>query len=175
MTGIGIETLDNGATGVIAIPETIEQLIGLWKATAYDGPKEYNEHGRCITPVLWEHEQYNLITTAGKGLILDRIFGLSSVIAIAGTSVGTSATAAAVGDTAITGAVYKAFASTPTRASLTVTALTSYLTSEANISIQEVGLLTASAGTLLNRVAPFLSFTKTTAVALDITTQLTQA
>ncbi len=155
--------------------EKIDKLRGIWTATVYDGDKEWNDCGRCITPVLFTHTRTNLITTVGKDLILDRIFGLSSVIAIAGTSVGTSSTAAAVGNTAITGAVYKAFASTPTRSSETVTALTSYTTAEANIAIAEAGLLTASGGTLLNRVAPFLSFTKTSAVALDITTQLTQA
>lgn len=164
-----------GIDGGAILIERVEKIHGLWTATVYDGDKEYNEHGRCITPVLFTHTRENLITTAGKGLILDRIFGLSGVVAIAGTSVGTSSTAAAVGDTAITGAVYKAFASTPTRASLTVTALTSYTTAEANIAIAEAGLLTASAGTLINRVAPFLSFTKTSAVALDITTALSQA
>lgn len=170
-TGFGIDQSHQA----ILMPDNIDKIVGHWKATIYDGDKVFNEHGRCITPVLFESEAYNLITTAGKQLILDRIFGLSAVTAIAGTAVGTSATAAAIGDTAITGAVYKAFASTPTRAALVVTALTSYTTAEANISVQEGGLLTASAGILLNRVAPFLSFTKTTAVSMDITTQLTQA
>lgn len=166
---IGIED------GAIILSEKIEKMRGVWTATVYDGEKEFNDCGRCITPVLFTAVYENLITTVGKQAVLDRLFGLSSVVALAGTSVGTSATGAAVGDTAITGAVYKAFASTPTRSSLTVTALTSYLTSEANISIQEVGLLTASAGTLFNRVAPFLSFTKTSAVALDVTTTVTQS
>lgn len=163
--------IDDGAV----ILETAQKFHGQWTATVYDGDKEWNEHGRCITPVLFTATWHNLITTVGKQLTLDRIFGLSAVIALAGTSVGTSATAAAVGDTAITGAVYKAFASTPTRSSLTVTAITSYTTAEANISIQEAGLLTASGGTLFNRVAPFLSFTKTTATALDISTAITQS
>lgn len=157
------------------ILDRIERAVGVWTATVYDGDKEFNEHGRCITPVLFEAQHTNLITTVGKQVVLDRLFGLSAVIALAGTAVGTSATAAAVGDTAITGAVFKAFASTPTRTSLTVTALTSYLTSEANINIQEAGLLTAAAGSLFNRVAPFLSFTKTSAVSLDVTSQITQA
>lgn len=164
-----------GIEGGAIILERVEKIYGRWTATVYDGDKEWNDCGRCITPVLATFSRENLITTVGKQLILDRIFGLSAVIAIAGTAVGTSATAAAIGDTAITGAVYKNFASTPTRASLVVTALTSYTTAEANINIQEAGLLTAAAGTLLNRVAPFLSFTKTSAVALDITTTLTQS
>lgn len=161
-------------TGAILL-DRLERAVGVWTATVYDGDKEFNDCGRCITPVLFEVQRTNLITTVGKGLVLDRLFGLSGALALAGTAVGTSATAAAVGDTTITGAAYKAFANTPTRSSLTVTALTSYLTSEANISIQEAGLLTASAGALFNRVAPFLSFTKTSAVALDITSQITQA
>jgi hypothetical protein len=171
---IGIET--DGDSGIIVIPETIEPLLGIWKATVYDGDKEWNEHGRCITPVLFEHTQANLITTVGKQLLLDRVFGLSSTIALAGTVLGANATAAAVGDTyaTFTTPAYKAFASTPFRSSLTVTALTSYLTSEANIAIAEAALSTAASGTILNRVAPFLSFTKTSAVALDITTTITQ-
>lgn len=170
---IGIET--DGDSGFIMV-EKIDKIIGLWTATVYEGDKEYNDCGRCITPVLFEVSKHNLITTVGKQLILDRIFETAGFpIKISGTAVGTSATAAAIGDTAITGAVYKNFASTPTRAGLVVTALTSYTTAEANISIQEAGLLTASAGILLNRVAPFLSFTKTSAVSLDITTTLTQS
>lgn len=166
--------IDEGS-GSIFLDERLGKIRGIWTATAYDGDKEYNDCGRCITPVIWEYSKENLITTVGKQLILDRLFGLSSVIAIAGTAVGTSATAAGGGNTAITGEVYKAFASVPIRSSLEVTAITSYTTAEANISIQEVGLLTAPGGLLFNRVAPFLSFTKTSAVALDITTKISQS
>lgn len=164
-----------GIEGGAIIIENLEVMHGKWIAEFLEGDQWYNDCGRRMNRVIARFEKDNLIVTNGKGLTLDRIFGLSSVIALAGTAVGTSATAAAVGDTAITGAVYKAFASTPTRSSLTVTALTSYLTSEANISIQEAGLLTASAGVLFNRVAPFASFTKTTSFSLDITTAVTQS
>lgn len=116
----------------------------------------------------------NLITTNGKGLTLDRLFGLSAAANITGMAIGTSATAAAVGDTAITGAVFKVFDATPTRAGLTVTANTTYGTAEGNINIQEVGLLTASGGTLFNRLAPVGPFNKTTAVSLRIQVQITQ-
>ena len=160
--------------GSIVVGEGLT-LHGVWTATLYDGDKEFNDCGRCVTPVLLTVVKRNLITTVGKQLSLDRLFGLSAAVAISGTAVGTSATAAAVGDTTITGAVYKAFAATPTRSGTTVTALTSYTTAEANISIQEAGLLTASGGVLFNRVAPFASFTKTTSFALDITTAVTQA
>ena len=164
-----------GIEGGAVIVENLEKLHGLWIAEFLEGDPWYNDCGRRMNRVLHMVERENLITTVGKQLVLDRMFGLSGVIAIAGTAVGTSATAAAVGDTAITGAVYKAFAATPTRTALAVTALTSYLTSEANINIQEAGLLTASGGILFNRVAPFASFTKTTSFALDLTTVITQS
>ena len=80
-----------------------------------------------------------------------------------------------MGDTTITGAVYQAFDSTPVRSSLTVTAVTTYGTGTANINIQEAGLLTASGGVLFNRLAPVLSFTKTTAMSLAVTTTITQS
>lgn len=165
---------DIGIEGGAIILETLTPYIGHWVAEFYEGDAEYNDCGRRINPVVARFEKHNLITTNGKGLDLDRLFGLGGAIALAGTAVGTSATAAAVGDSAITGAVYKAFASTPIRAGLVVTATTSYLTSEANINIQEAGLLTASGGVLFNRVAPFASFTKTTSFGLDITTTVTK-
>jgi UDP-N-acetylmuramyl tripeptide synthase len=88
---------------------------------------------------------------------------------------GLGNTAATVGDTTITGAAFKAFASTPTRSGLVVTAVTSFTTAEANINIQEAGLLTASGGVLFNRLAPIGPFNKTTAVSLDVTVQITQS
>lgn len=148
---------------------------GIWTFTAYEGDKECDEFGRVLNPVVWTQTRENLITTVGKQLVLDRLFGLASAVAVSGTAVGTSSTAAAIGDTSITNPAYKAFASTPTRSSLTVTALTSYLTSEANINIQEAGLLTASGGVLLNRLAPIGPFNKTSAVSLDVQIQITQA
>lgn len=159
---------------MVTLIETVRPLKGIWHVTAYDGDKVFDRNGRCVTPILWEHEETNLITTVGKQLILDHL--LTTVTAtLTGTAVGTSATAAAIGDTAITAPVFKAFAVTPTRSGLVNTYLTSYTTAEANITINEAGLLTASAGILFNRVAPFLGFAKTTAVALDVTTTLTQS
>jgi len=125
--------------------------------------------------IVWEEEKENLIVTVGKGLILDRVFGLSAVAAIAGMAIGTNATAAAVGDTTITGAVYQAFDATPVRSSLTVTATTTFGTGTGNITINEVGLLTASGGTLLNHLAPVGPFTKTSAVTLAVSVQVVQA
>jgi hypothetical protein len=142
----------------------IKGAKGVWTFEALD------KDGKVVESFTKE----NLITTNGKGLTLDRLFGLSAAANITGMAVGTSATAAAVGDTAITGAVFKVFDATPTRAGLTVTAQTTYGTAEANINIQEVGLLTASGGVLFNRLAPVGPFNKTTAVSLRITVQITQ-
>jgi hypothetical protein len=157
------------------LSDTLKPATGVWTFTAYEGDKELDEHGDILNPVVWSQTKTNLIVNTGKQLMLDRLFGLSAAVALSGMAVGTSATAAAVGDTTITGAAYKAFASAPTRSGLVVTAITSYLTSEANINIQEAGLLTASGGVLFNRLAPIGPFNKTTAVSLDVTIQITQS
>lgn len=159
----------------LILSDNLSEALGIWTFTAYDGDIRRDRRGRILNRVMRQFEQRNLITTAGKQHVLDRLFGLSSAITLAGMAVGTSATAAAVGDTAITGAVYKVFDATPTRTSLTVAAVTTYNTGEANISIQEVGLLTASAGILFNRLAPVLSFTKTSSMSLTVTCTVSQA
>ena len=125
-------------------------------------------------PLVARHVQDNLIVTTGKQLALDRAFGLGGAVALTGMAVGTSSTAAAVGDTAITGAVFKVFDSTPTRSGLTVTAITTYGTAEANIAIREVGLLTASGGVLFNRIVTS-AITKDSALSLRVTVQITAA
>lgn len=159
--------------------DTLNPLVGHWHLAAYEGDVEWEQDAdgiwRIANPLVWEQHKTNLITTVGKGLALDRLFGLSSAVALSGTAVGTSATAAAVGDTALTGAVYQAFDATPTRSSLTVTAATTYGTGAANITIAEAGLMTASAGVLFNRLAPIGPFTKTSAVSLRIQTTITQS
>jgi hypothetical protein len=151
------------------------KLKGVWRFQFFDGEKEYDSCGRVRNPILIDETYENLITTVGKQQVLDRLFGLSAVAALANTGVGTSATAAAITDTTLTGGVYKAFASTPTRTALVVTATTSFLTSEANISINEAALTTASPGIMFNRLAPIGPFAKSTAVSLDITTTITQS
>jgi hypothetical protein len=150
-------------------------LIGDWDFTAYDGTIEEDDLGRVLNPVVWHEAKRNLITTVGKQLSLDRLYGLGGAVALAGTGVGTSSTAAAVGDTALTGAVYKAFDALPTRTGLVVTSNTTYGTAEANITIAEAGLLTTSGGVLFNRLAPIGPFAKSTAVSLRIQVQVTQA
>lgn len=168
MSSIGT---DSGAI----LLDQIDGAHGLWEFVAYEGDVEHNEHGRILNREVARWSQHNLITTVGKGLILDRIFALSAAASVTGTAVGTGSVAAAVGDTALTTPTFKVFDATPVRAGLVVTATTTFGTAEANINIQEAGLLTASGGVLLNRLAPVLSFTKTTALSLAITTTITQA
>lgn len=157
------------------LDDGIDLLHGHWKFTAYEGDVETNEHGRILNPVLWVAEADNLIVTVGKQAILDRLFGLSAVTAVSHTGVGTSATAAAVGNTSLTGGVYKAFDSTPVRTGLSVLAITTFGTAEANINIQEAALSIGAGTTLLNRLAPIGPFTKSTSVSLRLETTITQA
>lgn len=176
----------------IAMVDENVKLRGFWKIEAYAGEFRFKNHwlikliGTRLYTKLFGQVQIlnakvdevcgeNLITTNGKGLILDRIFGLGGVAAIGGLAIGTSATAAAVGNTAITGEVFKVFESTPTRSGLTVTASVLYGTGEGNINIQEAGALTAAGGVLLNRIAPIGPFNKTSATSIRVTLQLTQA
>lgn len=125
--------------------------------------------------VVETHEAYNRVVTVGKQLVLDRLFGLSTASSIAGMAVGTSATPSADGDTTITGAVFKAFDAAPVRTGLSVVASTTFGTSEANIAIREVGLLTASGGVLFNRIAPTAAIDKTSALSLKITLTITMS
>lgn len=152
------------------------RLRGDWTLTAYEGDVEHDQDGRVLNPVVFEAVHTNLITTVGKALTLDRLFGLSGAAPLAYTGVGTGSTAAAVGDTALTGGVWKLFDATPTRSGLTVTSTTTYGTTEANITIAEAALGTTSAGgVILNRLAPIGPFAKSTAVSLALTVAITQA
>lgn len=157
------------------LQDTTTPLIGEWTFTAYYGDKILDSLGIVLNRVAWQLSATNLIVTTGKQLMLDRLFNLGGAAALSGLAVGTSGTTAVVGDTTITNPAYKAFASTPTRSGLVVTAVTSYTTAEANINIQEAGLMTASGGVLFNRLAPIGPFNKTTAVSLDVTVQITQS
>jgi hypothetical protein len=160
------------------VTETVPGLLGLWRLQAFEGDLEYVENDRGVlvpaNPCVFDSGVLkNLIVTVGKQAVLDRAFGLSSVTALDRTGVGTSGTAAAVGDTTLTGAVFKVFDSTATRASTTVTAATTFTTSEANINIQEMALAN-SANTLLNRIV-IGPYNKTSAVSLKLTSQIIQA
>lgn len=149
------------------------KLIGEYKAEIYDGDIILDRHGKPINKKLDEFSGKNLITTVGKGVIMDRLYGLSGVGAMTRLGVGTSNTAAAVGDTALTGGVFVAFDATPIRSSLTVTSISTFGTGTANITWAEMG--SDNGTTLLSRIAPIGPFTKTSAVSIVLTYALTQA
>jgi len=115
----------------------------------------------------------NLIVTAGKGMIMDRLFGLSAVGAMTRIGVGTSATAAAIANTALTGGVFKAFDSAATRSGLVVTAISTFGTADANISWNELGMDNGT--TLLNRIAPIGPFAKSASVSIVVTVTISQS
>lgn len=121
---------------------------------------------------VWDYEDHNLVVTVGKQLILDRIFGLSGTAAVSRLGVGTSATAAALTDTALTGSVFQVFDATPTRSGTAVTCVCTFGTGAANINWQEMGMDNAT--TLLDRIAPIGPFNKTAAVSIVVTLVFTQ-
>jgi hypothetical protein len=147
------------------------QLRGHVKLEAFKGDTKE----RAIIPEWGTHtwEGDNLIVTVGKQMIMDRLFGLSAVGAMTRIGVGTSNTAAAITDTALTGGVFVAYDSTPTRSSLTVTCVATFGTGTANIVWAELGMDNST--TLLNRIAPIGPFTKTSAVSIVTTVQIVQS
>lgn len=148
-------------------------VIGHWKLDVYEGDIEKAADGSILNPHVKTIEGHNLVVNVGKGVMLDRLFGLSGVGAMTRIGVGTSATVAAVGDTSLTGGVFKVYDATPTRSSLTVTCITTFGTADANINWQELGMDNGT--TLLNRIAPIGPFAKTSAVSIVVTVSFTQA
>lgn len=147
--------------------DTNDNLKGYWVLDIYKGDIQSPE------TLIKRISGMNLITTVGKQMIMDRLFGLSAVGAMSRIGVGTSNAAAAVGDTALTGGVFAAFDSTPTRSSLTVTCVATFGTGVANIVWAELGMDNGT--TLLNRIAPIGPFTKTSAVSIVVTCTITQS
>ncbi len=162
----------------LELDDDLVELHGLWTLEAYQGDIERDSEGRILNdraPIFdGEHTLTgeNLIVTVGKQMIMDRLYGLSSVGAMTRTGVGTSNTAAAVGNTTLTGAVFVAFDATATRSSLTVTSITTFGTGTANITWAELALDNGT--TMLNRIAPIGPFTKTSAVSIVVTVAVTQ-
>jgi hypothetical protein len=144
--------------------DTLPGLHAHWRLDILDG-----DDG----PIIETLEGDNLIVTVGKQMILDRLFGLSGVGAMTRIGVGTNNAAADVANTGLTGGVFKAYDSTPTRAAQTVTCVATFGTGDANIIWAELGMDNGT--TLLNRIAPIGPFTKTAAVAIVVTVTVTQS
>lgn len=153
--------------------DTLGKQIGHWRLDVFEGDIEKDADGNILNRQVDCIEGHNLIVTVGKQMIMDRLFGLSGVGAMTRIGVGTSATAAAIGNTSLTGGVFKVFDATPTRSSLTVTSITTFGTGDANINWQELGMDNGT--TLLNRIAPIGPFNKTSAVSIVVTVQISQS
>lgn len=120
----------------------------------------------------------NLLLTAGASALFNRLAGLGAVTAFDGTNgrlcVGDSSTAAAIGQTDLQGSnkTRKVFDAAPTISSGSFTAVTTFLTSEANHAWNEAGVANAaSGGVLLNRVTQAFG-TKTSSVQWVLTATL---
>lgn len=161
--------------------------IGLHQFTAYEGDIEWVENNDGVlipaNDVVFESGVVkNLITTSGKNLILDRLFGLASAVNITSIGVGTDSTAAAVGQTqlnpSVAGSVLIQTADSGTaRSAQTVTIKSTFGTGVANFTWNEAGLFngnTNGTSVMFNRVI-IGPFAKTSAVSIVYTATVTQA
>ncbi len=113
-------------------------------------------------------ETQNLILTAGKNMIADRLLASPTLAVATHMGVGTSGTAAAAGDTTITGETRVALTS-KTRATNVVTYVGDWAAGSATGTLQEAGLWdAASSGNLVGR-ATFTSIVKGASDTLKIT------
>lgn len=113
-------------------------------------------------------EQHNLILTAGRNMIADRLLASPTLAVPTHMGVGTSGTAPAVGDTTITGDTRVALTS-KTRSTNVVTFVGDWAAGVATGTLQEVGLWdAASGGTLVGR-ATFTSIAKGASDTLKVT------
>lgn len=170
------------AGDVVREPLTLEQLAenNAWLEDALiSGRLPEGRHlGRVLNEKVHEFEGENLVTTTGKGLILDRLFGLAAAVAVTSCGVGATAAAAVVADTQLgsTPTILN-FDALPTRSGLVVTAITTFGTGSANINWNELAQFNGTVNgtsTMLNRIAPIGPFNKTSAVSIVTTTTLTQ-
>lgn len=159
------------------------EIYGIYKFTAYDGDIKKNEAGTIINPIVYESPYlHNMVVTNGKNLALDRLFGLSSSVAITSIGVGTDSTAAALGQAqlnpTVAGSVLLQTADAGTaRSSQTVTITSTFGTAVANFSWNEIALFngnTNSVSTMFNRVVVG-PFTKTSSVSIVVQVQVTQS
>lgn len=131
-------------------------------------------------PLVKEIRKHNLITTSGKGLLLDRLFGLASAVAITSIGIGASATAAVIGDTqlATTPTLQTQDGTFPSRAALIVTNQGTFGTGVANVQWQECAIFngnTNGTSVMLDRIAPIGPFTKTSSVSIILQITIQQA
>jgi hypothetical protein len=152
--------------------EAIGKQIGHWKIDSYLGDIIRDLAGNVTNELVETVEGYNLITTVGKGFLMDRMSGIGGVNPLSRIGVGTGNAAAAVGNTSLTNGVFVPFDFTPTRSGLTVVHTATFDTNTANITWAELGMDNGSS--LFNRIAPIGPITKTNALSLIVTVGITQ-
>lgn len=163
--------------------ETNSELYGIYSFTAYEGDIQTDEQGNILNPVMYESPKlHNLVVNGGKNLALDRLFGLSSAVAITSVGVGTDSTAAALTQTqlnpTVSGSVLLQTADAGTaRSSQTVTITSTFGTGVANFAWNELALFngnTNGTSTMFNRVTVG-PFTKTSSVSIVVTVSVSQS
>jgi hypothetical protein len=135
--------------------------------------------GEIVSRPIDTYEYDNLVTTSGKGLLLDMLFGLASATKCNSMGVGATSAAAVIGDTQLGSTpTIIAFDALPIRASLAVTCLATFGTGVANISWNEIAMLNGTnngTSTLFDRIAPIGPFAKTSAVSIQASIVVTQS
>jgi len=165
-------------------PLTPEQVAenGVWAKVSPGSPPLHV--GAIVSRPIDAFEGDNLVTTVGKGLLLDRLYALGTPpTAVNSMGVGTVSTAAAIGDTQMNqggggSSFLQALDSLSTRAGLVVTSVCTYATGVANFAWAETGLfngVTNGTSLLFNRIAPIGPFTKSAAVSIAVTQTVQQS
>src|SRR5688500_13840137 len=146
------------------VADTLHPPKGHWHLAVHDGdiervpltPEQQRENeafraafpdapfplhaGRIVSRPIDTYEGDNLVVTAGKGLLLDRTFGITAT-AVTSMGVGATAAAAVVGDTQLgsTPTILN-FDALPIRAGLVVTCITTFGTGSAHIFLNDLWL-----------------------------------
>jgi hypothetical protein len=141
-----------------ALPDDTIRLVGHVKAEVF-GPD-----GALIA----SEETDNLILTVGRNMIADRLLASPTLAVPTHMGVGTSGTAAAVGDTTITGETRVALTS-KTRSTNIVTFVGDWAAGSATGTLQESGLWDAASGGNLVGRATFTSIAKGASDTLKVT------
>lgn len=156
-------------------PMKVEDSVSPAMQRNYDESDTVTLKGRVVAEVfgadgkLKQREEHdNLILTVGKNMIADRLLASPTLGVATHIGVGTSGTAAAAGDTTITGETRVAL-TTKTRSTNVVTYVGDWAAGSATGTLQETGLWdAASAGNLVGR-ATYTSIVKGASDTLKVT------